>query len=150
MTFHDLFNDICLRAEKHGHGSLTQSERQVLAVVEFLVELNGGGLHQYFANSAGDHFADLMSGLEVLGCRREHELLQQALVIFGETGYTTDQDRRHRLLFPLDAEGELDEDQMEYHAEIIMPLSAELQDSVGEIGQRNEDYALRNLRVDNA
>lgn len=141
VNFPEFFQQICQRAQSEGIVALPMAERHILAVAEFLCELNCGGIHQYFANSAGDHLSDLLSGLDALGCAHERALVVASLSIFGEAGYSPDRQARQPALFPTDPEGDIDDEAFDRQAAILDPLKFELQDRVEYIGQRNEEYA---------
>lgn len=141
MNFRDFLDELCERSESQGVAALPMPERHILAVWEFLVELNNGGLHQYFGNSAGDNFDDLRSGLDAIGCSHERELVESSLVVFGRAGYTPDRTAREAVLFPTDANGEMDDDLFDKHVATITPLNRQLQDRVEHIGRLNDQYA---------
>lgn len=86
------------RLEQAGWDGLAAPERHVLAVRMLIDEVNNGGIEQYFVNSSGDHWPDAMAGLEAIGARRNHRLMQQVIGRFGPAGPSRDRDRRHHQL----------------------------------------------------
>ena len=49
---------------------LTQADKRLLALGELRDEVNNGGFHQYFFNSAGDLVADAVEAAEAAGRHR--------------------------------------------------------------------------------
>src|SRR4051794_1936183 len=58
------------RIKTHGIGSLTDAERQMLAVHWLFVEGYNGGLHQFFFNDAGQFAEAALNGLQAVGARK--------------------------------------------------------------------------------
>lgn len=77
-------------------------------------EVNNGGFHQYFFNSAGDHAVEALEGLRNMGAEQTATLLQKGIALFGGKGPSPEREKRMAQLdkFSSKAEdklGELDE-----------------------------------------
>jgi hypothetical protein len=64
--------------------SMSPIERCTLALPGLFVEVNNGGFHQYFFNSAGDDWDALVWGFEVSGDLRSLARFRKVLAIFPE------------------------------------------------------------------
>jgi hypothetical protein len=102
MELSELYPEVCRRYADVGFSRLSQFDQFVLAVVEFQVELNNGGIHQYFSNSSGDHLEVLLMALDAIGATRVKELVTRATAVIGDRGYIADRDARNDILFPED------------------------------------------------
>lgn len=80
--------------EKAGYQSLPKEQRYYTAVFRCDAEIRNGGLAQYFSNSSGDHWKDVIAGLEAMDAAEHLKILKQALEIFGKKGPSTDRERR--------------------------------------------------------
>jgi hypothetical protein len=58
---------------------LTQVDKRLLALGELREEVNNGGFHQYFFNSAGDLVADAMDAAEAAGATELASLIRRGL-----------------------------------------------------------------------
>lgn len=70
---------------KYTHGNeLTATERFVLAIFGIQAEVNNGGFHQYFFNSAGDDWKYLLNGMQDAGDLKGVERFESVLSKFSE------------------------------------------------------------------
>ncbi|HEY1123299.1 MAG TPA: DUF4375 domain-containing protein [Haloferula sp.] len=101
LTWHGLqgFEDrLHEREEKSGYASLTRPQQLYKAVFILDAEINNGGLDQYFVNSSGDHWRDALEGLKTMGDLKRAEVLEEAVVKFGNGGPSTERRTRQRQL----------------------------------------------------
>lgn len=71
--------------EKHelgGFDSLSDTEKSIWVIEELQVEVNNGGFHQYFFNSAGNHASLLTVALEEVGAQEIRDLCRGAMSLF--------------------------------------------------------------------
>src|SRR5438876_167697 len=92
----------------HGSGiaALSRLERDALCVASFQVELNSGGMHQYFLNSSGDFANETPDVFRRIGADEAARILEEANAFFGPAGPPTDPETRMRALltFPKNVE----------------------------------------------
>lgn len=83
----DNFEAISKKVESKGTESLEENELLIYVIWSFEAELNNGGFHQYFFNSAGDFAVEAHSSLQKIGAVGMAELLNSAIQIAfnGET-----------------------------------------------------------------
>jgi hypothetical protein len=62
--------------------SLSQPERIAILVASFDAEIANGGFHQFFTNSIGDFWPEILQVFEVIGATNTTQLLTDALAIF--------------------------------------------------------------------
>ena len=72
------------KAQRVGLAALTDTERVVVLVSRANFEVELGGFSSFFYNSAGDHAADTVSALEVIGAERAAGALRAAMAKFSE------------------------------------------------------------------
>lgn len=89
------------RIESHGFESLTPGERSAFALSWLYIEVNNGGLHQFFFNDAGKLAADALRGLEFLGAQGTAGILRRAMAVFPGGVVPADQGQRRELLCDL-------------------------------------------------
>lgn len=71
-------------SEKHdsvGFEALDDTEKAIYAIGWLEAEINNGGFHQYFWNSAGDHASLALESLRAIGASETALLLQQAIEV---------------------------------------------------------------------
>jgi hypothetical protein len=61
-----------------GYGALSHPEKLYYVVALLRNEVNNGGFHQFFFNSAGSYYDDIEAGLDELGAAQALELLRKA------------------------------------------------------------------------
>ncbi len=76
----------------------TAPQRHVSAVQILDAEVRNGGFLQYFFNSSGDQWPAAAAGLTAIGAKRDRELVDQAIALFGPTPPSTDSEERARQL----------------------------------------------------
>src|SRR6266550_1839179 len=90
----------------------TVSERMIFALRWLQIEVQNGGFHQYFFNSAGDFWKDGLEGLIAVGDARGLALFGQVLSIFPNATPSGDRFTRQDQLKALE---ERDEDGLWKH-----------------------------------
>ncbi len=90
----------------------SSSERMVFAFTWLAREVGTGGFHQYFINSAGDFWRDVLDGLAAIGDERGKTVFQRTLSIFPNS--TPSSNRQYRLE-ELSALEETDDDKLSDH-----------------------------------
>jgi hypothetical protein len=74
-----------VHAKENGFDVLKKEEKLYFAVCLFDGEVYNGGTHQFFSNSAGEFFNEVVEGLTTLKATNSLSLLKQATqVLFGE------------------------------------------------------------------
>jgi hypothetical protein len=86
------------RWESLGYGALREFERDWIVLWWLRVEVENGGFHQYFFNSAGDGAFQALAALERLGQWETHRILSDAVACFGPIRYSPDCEERRRWL----------------------------------------------------
>jgi len=64
-----------------GFDKLNDDEKIIYCVWWLEAEVNNGGSHQYFFNSAGDYTAETLLALEKIGANQTKKWLEQAVLI---------------------------------------------------------------------
>ena len=82
---------------------LTTLQRQLVALGELRTEVNNGGFHQYFFNSAGNTARESIAAAKDVALTPLVDLLEQALALLGGR-YTQERSERQDLLEELDNE----------------------------------------------
>jgi hypothetical protein len=72
----------------------TQPERMVFAFTWLGREFHDGGFHQFFVNSAGDFWEDILNGLNLIRDQPGLDLFRRALSIFPNCRPSKDRDTR--------------------------------------------------------
>lgn len=109
-------------SQKHdvvGFASLTEKEQATYTIWKLEAEINNGGFHQYFWNSAGDHAAIALKSLNNIGANKTASLLQKAIdIAFNGKLPESRLDRQNQLEIDEDSKmdrlGELDSEFFEY------------------------------------
>ncbi len=71
--------------DKTGFDSLSQEEKVYFTVSLFDGEVYNGGMHQFFSNSSGEYYAEVVEGLKILKAFNSLSLLNRAAeVLFGK------------------------------------------------------------------
>ena len=84
---------------------LTADEKTVFALRLFLAEVYNGGIDQFFYNSSGDYFKEVVAGLKTLGAHQTCGLLMIATrILFARKSPPSDRDDRSHVLFTPRAE----------------------------------------------
>jgi hypothetical protein len=94
----------------------TLGERMVFAFKWMAVEVQNGGFHQYFFNSAGDFWQDVFDGLAAIGDERGLARFREVLSIFPNASPLPDRYTRQDQLSALE---EHDEERSSEHFERV-------------------------------
>jgi hypothetical protein len=82
------------------------SERMVFAFVWLARQVQNGGFHQYFSNSAGDYWEEVLKGLIAIGDDYGSHLFRQALAIFPDSTPSNSRADRNAQLDRLEEDNE--------------------------------------------
>jgi hypothetical protein len=93
------------RYMKLGYEKLSPEEKVFQCVWGLEAEVNNGGFNQFYFNSAGDHAADTVKSLEVIGANHTANLVRQANACFGKAEPSTDRFARQKQLLALEDAG---------------------------------------------
>jgi hypothetical protein len=97
---------IYAKIEKIGRQNLTAAERTFDCIYWLEAEVNNGGFHQYFFNTAGDHAQETIGALQEIGANYTAGLLQQAMSVFpGQAPLADRYERQEQLLDKIGEEG---------------------------------------------
>ena len=77
----EAFEEVSNKHELSGFDSLNKKERIIYTVWWLEAEVNNGGFHQYFWNSAGDHSSEALDSLKLVGAIQTASLLKSAIKI---------------------------------------------------------------------
>ncbi|WP_432664409.1 DMP19 family protein [Wukongibacter baidiensis] len=81
----------------------TDSQRYVFAIIWYLSEVNNGGHDQFYFNSTGIVWEDAMKGFEVIGLKKNYEIIKESTMRLG--GYPSkDRIERNNQLEKLEPE----------------------------------------------
>jgi HEAT repeat protein len=97
LAWHGLesFDDRLWKLEKEkGYGALKRPQQHYSAVLMFDAEVCNGGLDQYFLNSSGDQWKDALEGLKAMKDNKRADILEKAIAKFGESGPSTEREKR--------------------------------------------------------
>jgi hypothetical protein len=86
------------RIESHGFDSLTSGERGCFALYWLYIEVNNGGLDQFFFNDAGKLAADALLCSDTIGASKTASILRRAISIFPDGVVPSDQAKRRAFL----------------------------------------------------
>lgn len=91
---------------------ITKLESAITGLFAFEPEIHNGGFHQYFFNSASDHWKDLYDIIALSGDSVAEERFKAVFSIFGKEGPSTDRGKRWNQLQEIEKSNE---DQMWEH-----------------------------------
>ncbi|MFO0897842.1 MAG: DUF4375 domain-containing protein [Pirellulales bacterium] len=97
----DPFRSAWAPPEGKDWSDFTEPQRHVSAVQILDAEVRNGGFLQYFFNSSGDQWPAAAAGLTAIGAKRDRELVDRAIALFGPTPPSTDREERARQLAAL-------------------------------------------------
>ena len=86
----------------------TPAERMLFAFAWFSREVQNGGLHQFFVNSAGDYWKDVLMGLELVSDTDGLALFRKVLAVFPQSSPCEERDARLAQIENLEAGNEAD------------------------------------------
>lgn len=84
--------------ENPGYNQSPPPIKHLWAVQVLGMELQNGGIHQYFFNSSGDLWPDALKGLEEIGYRKSATAFQKAMEVFGSNLPSTNRAERIKQL----------------------------------------------------
>jgi hypothetical protein len=105
---YDPYNELwshLVKTEKAGFDKLTKEEKLYFAVSVFESEVYNGGIYQFFSNSSGEYYTEVVEGLKELKAFNSLSLLKRAAeVLFGEAEPPKDRVQRWETMkqFPED------------------------------------------------
>lgn len=119
----DNFDDVLKKYDTVGYGKLNDREKSIYTIWWLEGEVNNGGFHQFFWNSAGDNTKDTLNFLTIIGATHTANLLRQASAIAFHGDAPSDRRRRQQLLDKNEAEkmeklNALDDDFYQYHDDV--------------------------------
>src|SRR5689334_10222131 len=82
------------RFEREGFGALTPPEQVAHCIHWLELEVNNGGFHQFFWNSAGDLASETLGALELIAAPRFADIMRRAIAAFPEGDPPADRDAR--------------------------------------------------------
>jgi hypothetical protein len=90
------------RYTRLGFEKLSAQEKVFQCIWGLEAEVNNGGFDQFYFNSAGNHAADTITSLEMIGANHTANLVRRANALFGEDGPSPDRFARQEQLFALE------------------------------------------------
>ncbi len=108
--------EVLVGSKIHQKLPTTLGERMVFAFKWLQVEVQNGGFDQYFFNSAGDFWQDVLGGLVAIGDERGLTRFREALSIFPDSSPSPDRFTRQEQLAAIE---EQDEERYSRHFETI-------------------------------
>ena len=105
-----------LENNNYSAGCLSDVEKTVLFAYEMELEVKNGGIHQYFYNSTGNDWKEMLNALHVIRADSIIALFEKALAVFPDGSPSKDREKRWRQLAGIGKEGEgkLEELSQEY------------------------------------
>jgi len=84
--------------EKNGWDSLTEAEKNIIALEMLDEEIDNGGFEQYFFNSSGDYWQNALNGLDAIGATKHKNVFVKVIEKFGKSSPSKNcSDRREQL-----------------------------------------------------
>ncbi len=128
-TYPDSFDAVSEKHESGGFDALNEKEQAIYTIWWLEAEVNNGGFHQYFWNSAGDHADTALQSLKNIGASKTASLLEQAIKIaFGGNLPSSREERQKQLEIDEGAKmeklEELDSEFYEYSEDFYKILDA--------------------------
>ena len=77
---------------------LSEEEKIIVFIEELEREINDGGFNQFFFNSAGDYYSEILSALKQIGSVKFYNLLQRSSKPFPNESVPTDRNKRQEIL----------------------------------------------------
>lgn len=113
---------------------LGTAEQALVALGELRDEVNNGGLHQYFFNSAGDHVPVARNAAAEAKAEALVEIIDRAIALFGRR-YSTDRYTRQEALEHMSDEAFDDLDREYYELEVTVDLDRPMNDLAARLSQ---------------
>lgn len=83
--YRELWISLVKKEEENGFNSFTEEEKIYVSINVFDEEVYNGGIEQFFSNSSGELYSEVMKGLTLLNAKHSLLLLKQATkILFGE------------------------------------------------------------------
>jgi len=128
VHYPESYDAVETKYQRGGIDALNEKEKAIFAIWWLEAEVNNGGFHQYFWNSAGDNADIAITSLNKIGAIKTAALLKQAIEIsFSGSLHLTRENRRIQLEIneeiKMDALGELDSDFYEYQEDFYKMLN---------------------------
>jgi predicted lactoylglutathione lyase len=92
------------KEKNNGYQSLDKIEKIILDIELFVMEINNGGFDQFFFNSIGDRYQEILNSLEEIKANKTKDLLQQACKNFTDGAPPKDRFKRQDELSNVDKE----------------------------------------------
>lgn len=91
----ELWNYLIKKEEENGFESFTKEEKIYVAINVFEGEVYNGGIDQFFGNSSGELYSEVIEGLTILKAENTLALLKQATkILFDEVEPPKNRERR--------------------------------------------------------
>jgi hypothetical protein len=125
----DSYDEVSEKYESFGFDALDRKEQAIYSIWWLEAEVNNGGFHQYFWNSAGDNANVALESLRDIGANETATLLQTAIDIAFEGKFPMPREERQAQLevdedSKMDSLGELDSVFYEYNENFYELLDA--------------------------
>lgn len=104
LDFFGTAEEACNKADSAGFDSLSEKEKAIYCLYWLDLEVNNGGISQYFWNSAGAHAERTERILREIGAKRTAECLKKAIGLFKGGNVPQDQEERARLMEEIEKE----------------------------------------------
>lgn len=92
------------KISRDGESAVTVSELQYFAITWFVIEVQNGGLHQFFSNDAGRYAHEALDGLRRIGAVQSAGVLDRAIAVFPGRQVPKDRGERNDALDSLGEE----------------------------------------------
>ena len=125
----DSYDPVSEKYNLIGFDALNEKEKAIYTIWWLEAEVNNGGFHQYFWNSAGDHADTAIRSLKSIGASKTASLLEKAIEIaFGGKLPTSRVNRQNQLEIDEEAKmnklGDLDSEFYKYSENFYKLLDA--------------------------
>lgn len=102
---------------------LTEEEKVIVFIEELEREINNGGFNQFFFNSAGDYYSEILSALKKIGSVKFYNIVQNSSKPFPNTNVPSDRNARQEILEEIEDEAnelwdDLDQEFYKYEEDI--------------------------------
>lgn len=104
IAINDYIGNLCEWGENLE--KLTEPQKNFFLNQVFEIEVNNGGISQYFFNSSGQHAHETVESLKVIGAMKIAEILQNAIAIFPKASVPKDDDKRESVLEKMEKKGD--------------------------------------------
>ncbi len=94
----EFVNEIGFYYSNWDFSKLNDFEKTVSTIWELEAEVNNGGFHQYFSNSAGNNAIFTLESLEKVGSKKFKKILEDAILFFPENDFPVDRINRIEIM----------------------------------------------------